>query len=870
MHDGRVAVAAERELLERDALLAELGAALDESGRAGRLVLLGGEAGVGKTALLRLFIADRRGVRVLRGACDPLFTPRPLGPLADVAEATGGALEEAVSRAAKPHELAALLVRELGTRPPTLALLEDVHWADEATLDVLRLATRRIEGARALVVATFRDDELDRAAPLRVLLGEIAAAPGVRRLHVPPLTREAVAQLAEPHGVDAEELHRRTGGNPFFVTEVLAAQGSEIPPTVRDAVLARAARVGQAARRLLDAVAIFPSAPSIALLEHVAGEDVAGLDECLASGMLQADGAAVVFRHELARLAIEGSIPAHRRVTLHRAALRALAGSRTADPAALAHHAEAAGDGEAVRAYAPDAAERAARAHAHREAAEQYARALRFADPLPLERRAGLLDRLAAELQVTDRTQEALEAREAALACYRSLGEGTKVGAQLHGISALLRRLGRHAEAAAAGREAVTLLESLPRGKELAEAYAHMAYLAMLRDDGAGVEEWGARALELSRELDLPDVVADALATVGAAKTYTGSSDDGLATLVRSVEAARPIDRMARPIGVLVAAAAWVRRFDVAERYLDEGLEYTRERELDAWRNWLLAWHAFLELQRGRWTDAAETAATLLRIPGLASDRRLFAVTVLGLVRARRGDPEVWPLLDEALGLVEETSQLQRLTIVGAARAEAAWLAGDESAVGPATEAPFELARRVGDPWAIGELAVWRRRAGLVEEAPPGAAEPFALQIAGEWKRAASLWTRIGCPYEVALALADSGEEAALRRGFDELQRLGGRPAAAVVARRLRELGARNLPRGPRPSTREHPANLTAREAEILALVAEGLRNAEIAERLFLSPKTVGHHVSAVLRKLGVRTRAEATAEAVRRGLAAP
>ncbi|MGH2997560.1 MAG: AAA family ATPase, partial [Gaiellaceae bacterium] len=311
-------------LLERSAFLDALGGSLDDAtaGRR-RLVFLRGEAGVGKTVLLRRFCAEHAGsARVLWGSCEGLFTPRALGPLVDVAERVGGELEELTDRGAKLQDLVPALLRELRARSPTIVVLEDVHWADEATLDLLRLLGRRIETTPALVVASFRDDELDRAHPLQVVLGELATAPAVERLRLEPLSLDAVRQLAEPYGAEEGELYRKTGGNPFFVTEVLGARAAHIPETVRDAVLARAARVAPAARALLDAVAVVPARVEVWLLEALAGGGLSHLDDCLASGMLRGEQGFVAFRHELARQAIEEATPPHRRLVLHRAALR--------------------------------------------------------------------------------------------------------------------------------------------------------------------------------------------------------------------------------------------------------------------------------------------------------------------------------------------------------------------------------------------------------------------------------------------------------------------------------------------------------------------------------------------------------------------
>jgi predicted ATPase len=403
------------ELLERSDELGSLSEALASvaAARRGRLVAVGGEAGAGKTALVRRFCGDAFAAsRVLWGGCDPLYTPRPLGPLVDIAEATGGELADVVERGCKPHEVAAALLRELASGGQTVLVMEDLHWGDEASLDVVRLLGRRVETVPVLVVVTFRDDELDRLHPLRVVLGELATGGAVGRLTVRPLSATAVSRLAEPIGVDAEALYEVTGGNPFFVTEVLAAGGAQIPSTVRDAVLARAARLSPDARALLECAAVVSPQAELWLLRALDENAFASLDECLVSGMLT--GAEVVdFRHELARLALEDSLPPRRRRALHRGALAALAEPPTGvlDLDRLAHHAEGGGDAESTLRYATAAGERASAVGAHREAAGHYERALRFADRASLARRAELLERHSYESYLIEEQETAVRAR---------------------------------------------------------------------------------------------------------------------------------------------------------------------------------------------------------------------------------------------------------------------------------------------------------------------------------------------------------------------------------------------------------------------------------------------------------------------------
>src|SRR4051794_39075035 len=526
-------------LLERSEQLGLLDGVLEglSTEASGHLVLVRGEAGAGKSALVRRF-AEEHGAsaRILWGACDPLLTPRPLGPLVDVARDTGGDLEALVEVGAIPHDVLSALIREVERSPPTVVVLEDLHWADEATLDVLRLLGRRVTGVASLVIATYRDDELDRAHPLRIVLGELATSPGIERLAVGPLSPMAVAELAAPHHIDAVALHHATGGNPFFVSEVLMSGTEEIPATVRDAVLARAARLSDPARELFEALTVTPPEAELGLLEAIAGGHATRLDECLASGMLVGAKRGVSFRHELVRRVVEESLPPHRRVALHARALQALVESPvTSDPALLADHAEAAGDAEAVRHFAPIAAARASALGAHRESAAQYARALRFSDALPPERRAELLELRAHECILTDQNDEAIEALEEAIPIRRRLGDVHAEGAGRLTLSRALWCPGRVAESKQAARDAVEALERLEPGRTLASAYSRLSDLCVNRLDEAVA--WGDRAVELAQTLDDAETVLDARTNIGAAMFLHGAPG-GREQLERCVELA--------------------------------------------------------------------------------------------------------------------------------------------------------------------------------------------------------------------------------------------------------------------------------------------------------------------------------------------
>jgi predicted ATPase/DNA-binding CsgD family transcriptional regulator len=865
------------ELLEREPHLEQLEEHLRQAAAGhGRMVLVGGEAGVGKTTLADEFcrrVAD--GAVVLRTSCDALSTPGPLGAVRDLAPALGLLIDDKPLDGEARDRLFREVLAALAARPePTVVVAEDAHWSDGVSIELLRFLGRRIGELPLLFVVTYRDDEIGTDHPLRLVLGDLATAPAVHRINVRPLSQAAVQQMAEGTGRDAATLYRLTAGNPFFLTEALAAEGEIVPATVGDAVLARAARLSPEARAVLDVAAVIGSSIDPDLLLTVAGPVLDEADECIARGLLRGTDDSLAFSHELTREAILAAIAPLRRRLLHArvlAALREAPGAQR-DLAQLAHHAEAAGDRAAVLEFATAAAEQAAALHAHREAAAQYARALRFGDALPAAERARLLEGRSVACYLSDQGEEAIAARLEALDIWRTLGDSLKEGASLRWLSHLYWHEEDAAEAATA---ALKVLEPLPPGPELAMAYSNLAQLRMLDHDLEGTLLWGSRAITLAEELGETETLVHALANVGTARHYAGD-ERGVEELTRSLQLALAgglIDHASRALANLAYTTMLAMRLDEADSRLDTAIAFAIEHDLDFRRGYLLATRAALRARQGSW-DAAETEiGQLLRQPMLSSVTRMMALTTLGQVSTRRGSSEAAATLDEALDLAERTGKLLRLGPVRAARAEAALLHGDSKRAREEATAVRDLVFTRGNRWQRGEFAWLLWQAGERNVPTDGLAEPYTLLIAGDWTGAAAVWQQLGCPYDEAYALAESDDPAMVRRAVAIFEDLGANPAVAQAIGRLRALGVDDLPalrRGPRATTRAHPAGLTRREAEVLALVATGLRNAEIAERLYLTPKTVSHHLSAIYAKLGVETRIEAAQAASQLGIILP
>ncbi|MGN6392462.1 MAG: protein kinase domain-containing protein [Gemmatimonadales bacterium] len=750
----------------------------------GTTVVVTGEAGIGKTSLVEAFARSQRGVRLLWGWCEALFTPRALGPLYDIAAQLGGPLEEVLRNASSRETIFATLLDELGPgRRPTVLVLEDVHWADEATLDLLKFLGRRAPRLPLLVLVTSRDDEIGGRHPLRAILADLPRGV-VRRLELQPLSEVAVAALAQRAGRSGSGLHAATGGNPFYVSEVLAASQPGIPATVRDAVLSRAARASAAAREACEVVSVVPGKTEPWLLDALLGRDAPGVEECLAARMLTSDPLGVSFRHELARRAVEESLGPSRRRALHARVLAALeAAPVPVAPARLVHHAEGAGDSASVLRLVPLAAAQASALGAHREAAAHYEAALRLAHDLAPERRAELLEGRSYEEYLIERVPRAIAAREEAVGIWRRLGDRRREGAALRWLSRLHWANGARREAERYGAEAVAVLEPLGPGPELAIAYSNLAQLHMLAFERAGAETWGTRAIALAEQLGNREILIHALTNVGTSDLGLLSTEPAGGRLEQALALAHEAgyqEHIARCYACLMPSDVTAWKHERAERWLREGLAYTEARDLDFWANYLRSWRIQLRLDQGRWSEAERESEELLGQMGVTPVSRINVLAVLARIRARRGEPGVAELLDEARTLAERTEELQRLAPVALAAAEAAWLDGDAGATAAAARAAYELSLIKDNEWLRGALAVWMHSAGALASAPPKIPPSCALELSGNAVGAAEEWARLGCPYERALALAGAGTAAAREEAKRVFERLGARYAVRM------------------------------------------------------------------------------------------
>jgi tetratricopeptide (TPR) repeat protein len=609
--------------------------------------------------------------RLLIGYCDALSTPRALGPFKDVASALGDATMAAVMAGHRDSVMAATY-DSLVSGPPTVVVVEDVHWADEATLDTLRFLARRIDQLPVLLVLTYRD-ELDRDHPLAPLLGDLGHRSGVLRLPLRRLSADAVAQLSSGSSLDPRTVHDLSSGNPYLVTELIASAGHDgtTPATVVDGVLGRLRQLAAATQDVVEQLAVLPAAVPRPLVDALCPDGWPRLAQAEARGLLTVSGGVVAFRHELTRRAVADTLSGSRRTELNRVALRVFETQTPSDVSRLVHHAVEAGDDDAVVRHGPAAAHQAAASGAHREAASHFATVLAHEDRFaPLER-ARLWQSYAVELYTVGDSARCVAVGERAVELWRQVDDPPGLARGLRWLSRLLWFAGRPVEARVAAGRATAAARAAGEESVLAMALSNESQLATLGDDNEGALPLAQQAIDIARRIGDGAVLSHALTNRGTALfRLRGDSPDARAALQEAIDVALRIDDhedACRAYVNLGWSLVDVGELDAAEPYARAGLEHAEKAEFIMFGEYLLGLLARIALARGRWDEAVDLVDRMT--PGVLpawATRLLIRATVA----VRRGDADAAELLTQAWQLAARLDELQRLVPVACAALE--------------------------------------------------------------------------------------------------------------------------------------------------------------------------------------------------------
>lgn len=841
-------------LLERERDLATLDSLLgDGTDAGGRVVLIRGEAGIGKSALVGEFLSRQRSrAHILVGACDDLFTPQPLGPIWDLArtEPTIARALESGDRRVTMETLLDLLSRRLR---PTILVIEDTQWADEATLDLIKFLGRRIARTSGVLILTFREAAVEGDHPLRQVIGDLPIRT-VTRIQLERLSADAIASMIDGRPFDVADVLALTNGNPLFVAEVLSSGVDGVPASVKDSVLSRAARVPQSVRELLDLVSVIPGGAETSQIVEVLGSIDDRLEICAREGLLRGDEFGVSYRHELQRRAVEAALSPPRRRELNARVLESVRG----DPTRAVHHAREAGDTGSIVEVAPVAARSAMAIESHREAVAHFETLDPHLGQVPLADRAGVLSDWAREASYLD-VSIALPIVERAIDVQRELGNAVRLGRILAFAVRVYEINGKPDAAERCAQEAIDLLADLGASPDLAYALSQSAWLRLLRGDD------DQRGIALANEsIAIAKRVGDD-ATLIKSLTVKGSLAHSLEfrSGYQFVEEAHRLAEagghrfdetyaLIHLAGLCADVRDLSRAADLTRRAMETAARYeftTLEIHARAMLSEILMW-------LGDWSGAERAANEVLD-----SDPHTEVIgwRILATIQARRGQVEALQSLGRMWSLANESGELQTLDPAAAAVAEVMWLTGTEDpSMLAQIEAVFDLGLGSGLVWPSGALSFWLWHLGARAETPPEVPSFYGWIIDGRWREAVEFWRSRDVEYEMGLALMHGDDEARVLavRTFEGLG------AVAAASRVRRDLAARGVkvPRGPAKETREHTDGLTARQAEVLELLAEGLSNAQIADRLFISHRTAENHVGAILAKLDAPNREAASA----------
>jgi DNA-binding CsgD family transcriptional regulator/tetratricopeptide (TPR) repeat protein len=857
-------------LIERADFIAPMQARFESVAEGeGHCIFLSGEAGLGKTSLVKAFCKDKKtDCEIYQGTCDALFTPRPLAPLYDIAWQIRPDLWQnnldIADRAGFFSKLYQELTRKKGI---TVVVFEDIHWADEATLDFIKFFARRITQTRCLFILTYRDNEIHPRHPLRNVLGQLSPD-SFTRLQLTPLSSRAVAKMATEKGYSGEDVYSISGGNPFYVTEILASYSPGVPDNIKDSVLSVYNRQNEKTKQLWELLSVLPTGFELNYITKMDPSYQAAVEDSLDSKILLLKDGLILFKHELYRRTIEASLSPLLRLALNKKILDLFLKNfeQNQQIERIIHHAKNANEYELVVRFAPQAARQAACLGAHIEASKLYYSAIEYYQGSDKDKLLEFYESYAYECYLTNKHREAIIYTARALNLWKEKNNQEKTGNCMRFLSRLWWYEGNQKHAESYGVQAIEVLEKQPSSKAKAMAYNNMSRLRMSMDQTAECILWAQKAIAIAKEIDDEETLAQALNNMGCELMLSGSTPDkGIDLLEQSRQIALRNsyhEHVARVYTILGANGVTIKDYALAKKALDEGILYCEEKDLDFQKLYMLASKARLNLETGNWTQAYHMADSLLKNEDLLPVIKIVALTVMATIKIRKGDHrDGLSLLSEAKALAFETMELQRIIPAFLALMEYEWITGKSHIEIDDLSGALNNIVRVGRFSKKSRLYFWLMKTKKDYLLPDQAHQQKEKAV-----NQAELWENWGCPYEYALALFE-GDETDKRKAITIIQDLGADAVYEKLKLEMRNSGIKSIPRGIRETTRSNPANLTERELEVLPLLQDGLQNKEIADLLFISAKTVDHHISAILFKLDVNSRAKAVQEAIHLGI---
>lgn len=861
------------ELIERDSFLATMQSQFEHVANGeGHCVFISGEAGIGKTTVIKAFCNQVKSKsNIYLGICDALFIPRPLAPLYDVLLQLGKTIPEGNVDITNRTNFFTNFLQEFNDHNKVnVVVFEDIHWADEATLDFIKFLARRISQLKCLFILTYRDTEIQSSHPLRAILGQLNPA-SFTRIELLPLSKQAVEKMAEERGYNGEDVYRITNGNPFYVTEILASYSEGVPDNIKDSILSVYNKMNEKTKHVWEILSVLPTAFEMNYLDKMDASYVPAIQNCIDAKILVVDKEKILFKHELYRRTIESSLSPLARISLNKKILDLLLESFEEDkaPERIIHHAKNANEYELVVKYAPIAAKQAASVGAHIEAARLFLTAIEYYQGNDEDTLIRFYESYAYECYLTNQPKEAIIYTNRALDIWKKRNDVEKIGNSMRILSRLWWWSGNWKRAESFANEAIKVLDGQPSSKAKAMAYSNLAQLKMLIEKLDECLCWGEKAIAIAKELNDEETLSHVLNNVGTVQMTQGSVEKGNELLQESLAIALKNsynEHAARAYTNLGCNWVILHNYAKAEKFFEEGIRYCEERDLDAWAFYMLSWQARLKLETGHWKEAYDIAEGLLKNEGQTPIIKTIVFVIIAIVKMRRGEDDALRQLMDAKIIASESMESQRILPVLSALLEYEWITGsvviEDKILDPVKT------RVAGSETVYGnrEFAFWLRKARKQNLALKNIEEGSVLNNQASALKAAAFWQTAGNPYEEALALFETNDENK-RKAISIVQQLG---ATAVYERmkfEMRRSGIKKIPRGIRKTTQSNPEFLTDRELDVLRLLREGLHNKEIAARLYISAKTVDHHISAILYKLEVSSRTKAVHEAEKLGI---